>query len=115
MHRPRRHRRALARRRGLHGGARGAVPDLVLRRPQVGKNLLSDTLALTAAGQIVRHLERAVTDGADLEARSRMLYGSLLAGSRSPTPASPPRTRCSSPGALTHTSHGLGTGLLSLT
>ena len=55
-------------------------PELVLGRPQVGKNLLSDTLALTAAGHIVRNLERAVTDGSDLEARTGMLYGSLLAG-----------------------------------
>src|SRR5918993_2770373 len=32
-------------------------PELVLGRPQVGKNLLSDTLALSAAGHIVRNLE----------------------------------------------------------
>ena len=54
--------------------------DLVLGRPQVGKNLLSDTLALTAAGYIARNLARAVEDGADLEARTGMLYGWLLAG-----------------------------------
>ena len=56
--------------------------DLVLGRPQVGKNLLSDTLALTAAGHIARNLVRAVEDGNDVEARTGMLYGSLLAGHR---------------------------------
>src|SRR4051812_40612895 len=54
--------------------------DLVLGRPQVGKNLLSDSLAVTAAGSLARHLERAVSHGDDIEARTGMLYGSLLAG-----------------------------------
>src|SRR4051812_47377910 len=55
-------------------------PELVLSRPQVGKNLLSDALALTAAGHLAKHLVRAVEQGDDLEARTGMLYGSLLAG-----------------------------------
>jgi alcohol dehydrogenase class IV len=47
--------------------------ELVLGRPQVGKNLLSDTLALTAAGHIAKNLVRAVEDGDDVEARTGML------------------------------------------
>ena len=87
--------------------------DLVLGRPQVGKNLLSDTLALTAAGHIARNLARAVEDGSDLEARTGMLYGSLLAGiAFGNSGVSAAHALQFAVGAATHTSHGLGTGLL---
>ncbi len=87
--------------------------DLVLGRPQVGKNLLSDTLALTAAGWIARNLVRAVEDGSDLEARTGMLYGSLLAGiAFGNSGVSAAHALQFAVGAATHTSHGLGTGLL---
>src|SRR4051812_6411349 len=86
---------------------------LVLDRPQVGKNLLSDTLALTAAGYIARNLERAVSHGDDLDARSGMLYGSLLAGiAFGNSGVSAAHALQFAVGAATHTSHGLGTGLL---
>ena len=89
------------------------TPELVLGRPQVGKNLLSDTLALTAAGHITRNLERAVADGMDVEARTGMLYGSLLAGiAFANSGVSAAHALQFAVGALTHTSHGLGTGLL---
>jgi alcohol dehydrogenase len=87
--------------------------ELVLGRPQVGKNLLSDALALTAAGYIARNLARAVDDGSDLEARTGMLYGSLLAGiAFGNSGVSAAHALQFSVGAATHTSHGLGTGLL---
>ena len=87
--------------------------ELVLDRPQVGKNGLSDTLALTAAGHIAAHLERAVEDGDDLEARTGMLYGSLLAGiAFGNSGVSTAHALQFAVGAATHTSHGLGTGLL---
>ena len=87
--------------------------ELVLGRPQVGKNLLSDALALTAAGHIVRNLARAVDDGSDLEARTGMLYGSLLAGiAFGNSGVSAAHALQFALGAATHTSHGLGTGLL---
>src|SRR3954454_13825944 len=86
---------------------------LVLDRPQVGKNRLSDTLALSAAGHIARNLERAVSDGDDLDARSGMLYGSLLAGiAFGNSGVSAAHALQFAVGAATHTSHGLGTGLL---
>ena len=88
-------------------------PELVLGRPQVGKNLLSDALALTAAGHIFRNLARAVEDGSDLEARTGMLYGSLLAGiAFGNSGVSAAHALQFALGAATHTSHGLGTGLL---
>jgi alcohol dehydrogenase len=87
--------------------------DLVLGRPQVGKNLLSDALAFEAAGHISKHLARAVEDGADVEARTGMLYGSLLAGiAFGNSGVSAAHALQFAVGALTHTSHGLGTGLL---
>jgi alcohol dehydrogenase len=88
-------------------------PELVLGRPQVGKNLLSDALAVTAAGHVYRNLERAVADGSDLQARTGMLYGSLLAGiAFGNSGVSAAHALQFALGAATHTSHGLGTGLL---
>lgn len=43
-------------------------------------NLLSEALALSAIENIARYLPRAVADGNDLEARTRVAYGSTLAG-----------------------------------
>jgi alcohol dehydrogenase len=87
--------------------------DLVLGRPQIGKNLLSDALAFEAAGHIFKNLARAVEDGSDLEARTGMLYGSLLAGiAFGNSGVSAAHALQFAVGALTHTSHGLGTGLL---
>jgi alcohol dehydrogenase class IV len=87
--------------------------ELVLGRPQVGKNLLSDTLALTAVGHIAGNLVRAVEDGSDVEARTGMLYGSLLAGiAFGNSGVSAAHALQFAVGAATHTSHGLGTGLL---
>jgi alcohol dehydrogenase class IV len=88
-------------------------PELVLGRPQVGKNLLSDVMAVTAAGHIFRNLARAVEDGTDLEARTGMLYGALLAGiAFGNSGVSAAHALQFALGAATHTSHGLGTGLL---
>jgi alcohol dehydrogenase len=88
-------------------------PDFVLDRPQVGKNKLSDALALESAGHIARNLARAVEHGDDLEARTGMLYGSLLAGiAFGNSGVSAAHALQFAVGALTHTSHGLGTGLL---
>jgi alcohol dehydrogenase len=88
-------------------------PELVLGRPQVGKNMLSDVLALTAAREIAANLVRAVEDGSDIEARSGMLYGSLLAGiAFGNSGVSAAHALQFAVGAATHTSHGLGTGLL---
>lgn len=98
---------------GYMAAAEEPSADLVLGRPQVGKNALSDTLALTAAHHIAANLERAVEDGDDLEARTGMLYGSLLAGiAFGNSGVSTAHALQFAVGAATHTSHGLGTGLL---
>jgi alcohol dehydrogenase len=88
-------------------------PELVLGRPQVGKNLLSDALAITAARHLLDNLARAVEDGSDVAARSGMLYGSLLAGiAFGNSGVGAAHALQFVVGAATHTSHGLGTGLL---
>src|SRR4051812_26443515 len=88
-------------------------PELVLGRPQVGKNLLSDSLAITAAGHLLDNLAQAVEDGSDVSARSGMLYGSLLAGiAFGNSGVGAAHALQFVVGAATHTSHGLGTGLL---
>lgn len=45
-----------------------------------GVNLLSEALALSAIKNIAGYLPRATADGNDLEARTRVAYGSTLAG-----------------------------------
>lgn len=42
--------------------------------------ILSETLALSAIGNIAKYLPRVVADGNDLEAREGVAYGSTLAG-----------------------------------
>src|SRR3954454_11188361 len=88
-------------------------PELLLGRPQVGKNLLSDALAITAARHLLDNLAQAVEDGSDLSARSGMLYGSLLAGiAFGNSGVGAAHALQFVIGAATHTSHWLGTGLL---
>jgi alcohol dehydrogenase class IV len=90
-------------------------PDwrLPLERVAVGKNALSDTLALTAVREIGATLERAVADGDDVDARAGMLYGSLAAGlAFANAGVSAAHALQFAVGAATGTPHGLGTGLL---
>jgi alcohol dehydrogenase len=62
---------------------------------------------------LARNLARAVEDGDDVEARTGMLYGSLLAGiAFGNSGVSAAHALQFAVGAATHTSHGLGTGLL---
>ncbi len=44
------------------------------------KNVVSDTLAVKALALLGQNLRRVVVDGSDIEARSAMLQGSMLAG-----------------------------------
>src|SRR3954462_14100357 len=88
-------------------------PALVLGRPQVGKNMLSDALAITAARYLFANLAHAVADGSAGQARTGVLYGSLLAGiAFGNSGVGAAHALQFVVGAATHTSHGLGTGLL---
>lgn len=79
----------------------------------VGRNLLSSSLALEAVGLIGRSLRRAVEHGDDFEARAEMSYASLLAGMAFGTAGTHLSHAIQYPvGALTHTPHGVGTGMM---
>jgi len=87
--------------------------QLPLERVAVGKNALSDVLALAAVREIGAHLERAVADGDDMEARAGMLFGSLNAGlAFANAGVSAAHALQFAIGAATGTPHGLGTGLM---
>lgn len=87
--------------------------ELPLDRVAVGKNAMSDALALVAVRAIAPALERAVSDGSDLDARASMLYGSLAAGlAFANAGVSAAHALQFAVGAATGTPHGLGTGML---
>lgn len=79
----------------------------------IGKNLFSDHHALSAIRAIFKHLPRAVDNGADSEARSMMMYGSVSAGLAFGVAGTAAAHAIQYPvGALTHTAHGLGVAAL---
>lgn len=78
-----------------------------------GKNFFSDVYALTAVEQIHAGLERVVSNGSDLDARTMMLFGSLSAGIAFAHAGTAGAHALQYPvGAMTSTPHGLGVGLL---
>ena len=99
-HRARGDRRALARDRGLHGRARGAVAR-ARARPPAGRQ--EPALGHAGADRGGPHRAQPRARGRRTARTSRRGPGCSTArcwrGWRSPTPASRPRTRCSSPSA----------------
>ncbi|HEY1700586.1 MAG TPA: iron-containing alcohol dehydrogenase [Trebonia sp.] len=78
-----------------------------------GRNALTEMLSLDAARRIGRSLETAVASPGDAAARSDMAYGSLVAGMAFGATGTHLCHAIQYPvGALTHTPHGLGTGLM---
>jgi alcohol dehydrogenase len=79
----------------------------------VGANRLDSLLSLEAVRAIAPALPRAVADGSDREAREAMAWGSMLAGMAFGSAGTHLSHAIQYPvGALTHTPHGLGTGML---
>jgi alcohol dehydrogenase len=79
----------------------------------IGRGVLTASLSLQAATAIGPALARAVSDGTDLDARTALAHGSLLAGMAFGTAGTHLSHALQYPlGAATHTSHGLGVGLL---
>lgn len=77
----------------------------------IGKNTLSDTVALRAISAIAEHLRGALED--EPTARDAVALGSLCAGLAFGTAGTAVAHALQYPiGARTHTPHGLGTGLL---
>ena len=86
---------------------------LALDHVFVGKNALSDALALEAIRLMARSLEKAVNDGSDAAARADMMLGSTLAGLAFGVAGTAAAHAIQYPvGAITHTAHGLGVATL---
>jgi alcohol dehydrogenase len=90
------------------------VPDWSAQLPIfVGRNRMSALLALDGLAAMNGALPRAVADGSDLEAREQMAWGSLLGGMAFGSGGTHLSHALQYPiGSLTHTPHGLGTGLM---
>ena len=92
---------------------RDPSPDLALTRVFVGKNVLSDQYACSAIRLIFEWLPTAVSDGRNIDARSGLMLASTLAGLAFGTAGTAAAHAIQYPiGALTHTAHGLGVGVL---
>ncbi|ABC94255.1 putative alcohol dehydrogenase protein (plasmid) [Rhizobium etli CFN 42] len=84
-------------------------PELAQQHVFVGKSDLSDQFALYAIRLLSRSLEKAFTDGSDIEARCDVMMGALAAGCAFGTAGTAAAHAVQYPvGALTHTPHGLG-------
>ncbi|MEV1128758.1 iron-containing alcohol dehydrogenase [Agromyces sp. NPDC049794] len=93
--------------RALHHEARAVLPVFV------GRDVLTEPLALEAAALIHRALPRVFDDLGDVRARVDMARGSLLAGIAFGSAGTHLSHAIQYPiGAMTHTPHGLGTGTL---
>ncbi len=93
--------------------ARPADAMLTEEHVFVGKNVLSDHMAKLAVTNIFRFLERAYTDGGDMEAREGVMLASLAAGCAFGTAGTAAAHALQYPvGNLTHTAHGLGVATL---
>jgi alcohol dehydrogenase len=78
-----------------------------------GRNVFSDVIALDAAGRIGRWLPVAVAEPDHREARRHLAYASLVGGMSFGATGTHLSHALQYPiGALTHTAHGVGTGLL---
>ena len=79
----------------------------------LGKNVLSDNYALTAIAHIAASLKRAVDNGADKEARERLMLGATVAGLAFGTAGTAAAHAVQYPiGAMTHTPHGAGVAVM---
>ncbi|WP_373356594.1 iron-containing alcohol dehydrogenase [Pseudoroseicyclus sp. CXY001] len=88
-------------------------PGIALRRVFVGKNPVSDGLALMAVRSLWRGLEAACTDGANAGARADVMMGATLAGLAFGTAGTAAAHAIQYPvGALTGTAHGAGVACL---
>jgi alcohol dehydrogenase class IV len=92
---------------------RNPAPGLAQERVFVGKNATSDQFALNAIGLLWEGLESACTDGANTEARAKVMMGATLAGLAFGVAGTAAAHAIQYPvGALTHTAHGAGVACL---
>ncbi|MER8411426.1 iron-containing alcohol dehydrogenase [Mesorhizobium sp. M1066] len=88
---------------------RGEDPNLPQQHVFIGKTALTDHFALLAIKLLGRSLEKACSDGTDVDARADVMMGALAAGCAFGTAGTAAAHAVQYPaGALTHTAHGLG-------
>jgi alcohol dehydrogenase class IV len=92
---------------------RRPTATLTQDRVFIGKNAISDQFALTAIALLWQGLEAACRDGADREARSKVMQGATFAGLAFGVAGTAAAHAIQYPlGALTHTAHGAGVACL---
>jgi len=89
------------------------TPGLALQQVFVGKNSASDLHATAAITALAGHLQTAVEDGSNLEARAQVMFGALQAGLAFGVAGTAAAHAIQYPvGALTKTPHGAGVAAL---
>lgn len=92
---------------------RRPTATLTQDRVFIGKNAISDQFGLTAIALLWQGLEAACRDGADREARSKVMQGATFAGLAFGVAGTAAAHAIQYPlGALTHTAHGAGVACL---
>ena len=92
---------------------RNPAPGLAQERVFVGKNATSDQFALNAIGLLWEGLESACANGANTEARAKVMMGATLAGLAFGVAGTAAAHAIQYPvGALTHTAHRAGVACL---
>ncbi|AXJ10206.1 iron-containing alcohol dehydrogenase [Arthrobacter sp. PM3] len=92
---------------------REPTPALAAERVFVGKNILTDSIALNGIGLVGRSLVTAYKDPENTEARAGMMLAALYGGVVLSNAGTAAAHAIQYPvGALTHTPHGVGVGLL---
>ncbi|RDV08062.1 iron-containing alcohol dehydrogenase [Arthrobacter sp. RT-1] len=92
---------------------REPTPELAAERVFVGKNILTDSIALNGIGLVGRSLVTAYKDPENIEARAGMMLAALYGGVVLSNAGTAAAHAIQYPvGALTHTPHGVGVGLL---
>ncbi len=92
---------------------RPLTPGLTQERVFVGKNMASDQFALQAIRLLADGLQAACTNGADAEARGKVMLGATFAGLAFGVAGTAAAHAIQYPiGALTHTAHGTGVACL---
>jgi alcohol dehydrogenase class IV len=92
---------------------REPTPTLATERVFVGKNILTDSIALNGIGLVGRSLVTAYKDPENTEARAGMMLAALYGGVVLSNAGTAAAHAIQYPvGALTHTPHGVGVGLL---
>lgn len=92
---------------------REPTPTLAGERVFVGKNILTDSFAVNGIGLVGRNLVTAYKDPENTEARAGMMLAALYGGVVLSNAGTAAAHAIQYPvGALTHTPHGVGVGLL---